>query len=186
MAGGTDDAAGGLNSLGLAVELIAEALDVIQAVGNDNVVTGEHALDGRVLLGTSILLCLGRVIYPTGQAKRLVVDKVDLEPAGARIGVLAGDLGLEKLLQLEGTGGLASRGVARDDQELGRYQRAGTGESISARVLLTGMVPVWDGEGYGLLQWLHDDYFASLASRRCRKSEGVPENNCPYRLTAEA
>ena len=146
MAGATDDAAGGLNGLGLAVELVAEALDVIEAIGYDNVVTGEHSLDGRVLLGTGIFFCLGRVVYPPGQAKRLVVDEVDLEPAVAGIGVLAGDLGLEKVLQLEGTGGLASRGVARDDKELVRYQRTGRQVRVCVQDDSRAWFAWWDRE----------------------------------------
>lgn len=64
------------------------------------------------------------MIYPTGQAKRLVVDEVDLELAGPGIGALTGDLGLEEILELESARRLARRGVPRDDQELRGYQRA--------------------------------------------------------------
>lgn len=117
-AGKTDDAAGGLDGLGLAIQLVAEAFDVVEAVGDDDVVTGEHPLHGRILFRAGILFSLGRVIYPTGHAKRLVVDEVDLELAGPRIGALAGDLGLEEVLQLPGACGLARRGIPRDDQEL--------------------------------------------------------------------
>lgn len=122
----TDHAAGGLNSLGLTVELIAETFDIVETVGYDDVVAREHAFHGRVLFRPGVLLGLSGMVYPTGQAKRLIIDEVDLELAGAGIGALAGDLGLEEILQLAGTCGLASRGIPRDNEELGSRQRTTT------------------------------------------------------------
>jgi hypothetical protein len=123
LTGRTDHAAGSLNGLGLTIELIAKTFDIVQAVGDDNVVAGKHPLYGRILFRAGVLLSLGGMVYPTGHAKRLIVDEVNLELAGPGIGALAGDLGLEEILQLEGARGLARRGISRDDQKLCRYQR---------------------------------------------------------------
>lgn len=136
----TDHAAGSLNGLGLAVELIAKTFDVVQAIGDDDVVAREHPLYGRILLGAGILFSLGRVIDATGHAKRLIIDEVDLEPAGSPISTLAGDLGLEEILQLSGARGLAGRGIAGDNQELRRHQRTTSGW---VRAGLTGMLQRW-------------------------------------------
>ena len=51
------------------------------------------------------------------QAQRLVVDEVHSQTAGSGIGTFAGDLGLEEVLELEGTRGLTRRGEARDEHE---------------------------------------------------------------------
>lgn len=99
--GGTDDAAGRRDGLGLAVQLVAEALDVVEAVGDDNVVAREHSLYGRIFLRAGILLGPGRVIDMARDTQRLIVDEVHLEPAGARIGRVVGNLGLAVLLQLQ-------------------------------------------------------------------------------------
>lgn len=117
-AGATHDAARRLHSLGLAVQLVPEALDVVQAVGNDNVVPREHALHGRVLLGARILLGSGCVVDAARHTQRLVVDQVHLQATAAPVGALTRDAGFQRVLELAGTRRLPRRGVARDDDEL--------------------------------------------------------------------
>jgi hypothetical protein len=73
----TDDAAGGLQSLGLAVQLVAEALDVVQAIGDDDVVARQDSLDGGIFFRTCILLGFGGMVDGARHTKRLVVDKMD-------------------------------------------------------------------------------------------------------------
>lgn len=108
-----DDAARGGQGLGLAVQLVAEALDVVHPVGNDNVVARQHALDGRVLLGAGILLGPCCVVDGARHAQGLVVDEVHFQAAGARIAAAIaiggggggggiGDLSFAVLLELEG------------------------------------------------------------------------------------
>lgn len=111
---GTDHAARGGHGLGLAEQLVAEALDVVHAVGYHNVVARQHALDGRVLLGARILLSPRRVVDGARHAQRLIVDEVHLQTAGARIGCDRGigDLGFAVLLQLEGARGLPRRRIS--------------------------------------------------------------------------
>lgn len=64
----TNHAARRLQRFCLTVELVPEALDVIEAICNDDVVARESPLDGRVFLCTGILLGLGGVIYTSGDA----------------------------------------------------------------------------------------------------------------------
>jgi hypothetical protein len=120
---GTDHAAGRLQGLGLAVQLVAEALDVVQPVGDDNVVARQHPLDGRILLRPRILLGLGRVVHAARHAERLVVDEMDLEATDAGIAGRARDAGLEVVLELEGARRLARRGVAAEEDELPHVSR---------------------------------------------------------------
>lgn len=115
----TDHAARSLNSLRLAIQLVTKAFYVVQAVCDDNVVPREDPLHSRVLLGPGILLCLCGVVNVARQAQRMMVDVVDFEPVNSSISVGAGDLGLEKVLELEGACSLPRRWVARDEDELG-------------------------------------------------------------------
>lgn len=126
----TDNAAGGLQGLGLAVQLVAEAFDVVQAICNDNVIPRQDPLDGRIFFRTGILLGSGRAVDGARHAQHLVVDEMDLEAGRARIGRRAGNLGLEKLLQLGGSGGFARRreswgGLATTGAGQGRTWRGG-------------------------------------------------------------
>jgi hypothetical protein len=109
---GTDHAAGSGYRLGLAIQLVSEALDVVQAVGNDNVIAREDSLYGRIFLRTRILLGFGSVIDSARDTQRLVVDEVHLQAAGARIGTGSGDLGLAVLFELEGSSCLPRGGIA--------------------------------------------------------------------------
>lgn len=94
----TDHAAGRLQRLGLAVQLVPEALDVVHAICDHDVVARQHSLDGRIFLRARVLLGLGRVIDIARYTKRLIVDEVHFEAMDTRIGGGAGDLGLEVFL----------------------------------------------------------------------------------------
>lgn len=72
--------------LGFAVELIAEALDVIHTIGNDDVIARQHPLHGRIFLRARILLGFGSVVDITSDAEGLIVDEMHIEPIDARIG----------------------------------------------------------------------------------------------------
>lgn len=109
---GTDHAAGSLHCFGLTVQLVPEAFDVVQAIGNDYVIARQHPLHGRIFFRARILLGPGSVIDGARDPKALIVDEVDFKATGAGIGGSTGNLGLEVLLQLQGPGSLASRGVA--------------------------------------------------------------------------
>lgn len=63
------------------------------------------------------------MIDAAGHAKRLIVDEMHSEPAGACIGTFVGacDLGVEEILQLEGSRCLPRGGVARDEDQLRVY-----------------------------------------------------------------
>jgi hypothetical protein len=111
VAEGTDNTAGRLQGLCLAVQLVAEALDVVEAVGNDYVVAGEDALDSRVFLCARIFLSAGRVVDGARDTERLVVDDMDLE-AGSGLVAGSGDLVVEVGFELDGACRLARRGVA--------------------------------------------------------------------------
>jgi len=81
----TNHAARGLQGFGFAVELIPEALDVVEAICNDDIIARQNPLDGRVFLGTCVLFGLRSVVDSAGEAKGLVVDEMDFEAADARI-----------------------------------------------------------------------------------------------------
>jgi hypothetical protein len=85
--------------------LISEALDVIHAIGDDDVIARKHSLYGRIFLRTRILLGSCSVIDRARDTQRLIVDEVHFQSAGARIGSGAGDLGLAVFLELEGSCG---------------------------------------------------------------------------------
>ena len=110
----TDHAVGRLHRLGLAVQLVAEALDVVEPVGDDDVVARQHALDGRIFFRARILLGLCGVIDTPGDAEGLVVDEVDSEAADACIGAGTGDLGLAKIFKLSRARRLPRGGVSFD------------------------------------------------------------------------
>lgn len=96
--GWTDHTTWCLHSFGLTVQLVAEALDVIQTIGNDYVIARQHPLDGRIFLRAGIFLRPGSMVDVARDAKRLIVDQMDFESIEAGIGVGGRDLGLEVLL----------------------------------------------------------------------------------------
>jgi hypothetical protein len=117
----TNHTARRLYGLCLAVQLVPKALDVVQSIGNDNVIAREHPLHSRVFFRPRILLGLGGLIDIARDTERLVVDEMHFEAAGARIGAGTGDLGLEVLLQLVSSCGFPRRGVAfAESQRRGR------------------------------------------------------------------
>jgi len=102
----------GLDGLRLTVKLIAEAFNIIQSIGNDNVIPRQDPLHGRVLFGTGILLGLGCVVDVARHAQSLIADVVNLKAADSSVAGGAGDPGLKEGFELEGPCGLARRGVA--------------------------------------------------------------------------
>lgn len=113
----TDHAVGRLDSLCLAVQLVAKALDVVHAIRNDNVITRQHPLHSGVFFSASVLLSLRGMVDIARHTQRLVVDVVNFEAADSSIDG-AGDLGLEEFFELEGPCGLARGGVAGDQDKL--------------------------------------------------------------------
>lgn len=94
----TDHAVWSLYCLCFAVKLVPETLYVIEAIGNDNVVSRQHSLHGRVFFRSGVLLGFGSMVDIAGDAKRLIVDEMDSQSGDACIGACAGDLGLEVFL----------------------------------------------------------------------------------------
>jgi len=103
----TDNTTRRLHSLRLAIQLIPKPLDIIQPIRNDNVIARQHALNGRIFFGPSILLGPRSMIDSARQAQRLIVDMVNAQLADAGLGRGVGDLGLEEGLQLQCALGLA-------------------------------------------------------------------------------
>jgi hypothetical protein len=114
----TDHAVGRLDSLCLAVQLVAKPLDVVHAIRNDNVVTRQHPLYSGVLFSASILLSLCGMVDIARHTQRLIVNVVNFEATDSRISRGVGDLGFEEFLELECTCCLARGGVAGDEDEL--------------------------------------------------------------------
>jgi hypothetical protein len=83
---GTDHTAGRLQGLGLAVQLVPEALDVVHSIGDDDVIARQQPLYSRIFLGARILLCLCGMVDGSRYAERLIVDQVHLEATDACIG----------------------------------------------------------------------------------------------------
>jgi hypothetical protein len=106
MAGHAHHTAGRRHGLGLAVQLVPEALDVVHSIGDDDVVARQHALHGRIFLGTRILLSPRSVVDGARHAQRLVVDEVHLQSAGAGIGARGSNLGLAVRFELQCACGL--------------------------------------------------------------------------------
>lgn len=107
---------GGAQVLGLAVQLVAPALDVVQPVEDDEVPRGEGALDGARQGGARVLLggiggarvrgqLLGReVVDGAADGLCLVRDEVQAVPGG---GGLRLDLVGEVFVELSRAGGFA-------------------------------------------------------------------------------
>jgi hypothetical protein len=110
-----------LHRLGLTVELVPEALDIVQAVGNDDRVAVEQSLHRRHLRGTCILLRPGSTIGGAGEAERLGGDVVYCEPCDSGVG-RRGDSGGEVGGQLLAAVGFAGTRIAGYHQQL-RIQR---------------------------------------------------------------
>lgn len=108
----TDYATRCLQSFGLAVQLIPEAFNIIEAIGDDYIVARQDSLDGRIFFRAGILLCFGSVVDRSRYAQRLIVDEVDLETTGAGIGRCAGNPGLEVFLDLQRSCSFTRGGVA--------------------------------------------------------------------------
>jgi hypothetical protein len=75
---GTDHAAGSRHGLGLAIQLVPEAFDVVQAIGDYNVIAREDSLYGRIFLRTGILLGPGGMIDRARDSQCLIVDEMHL------------------------------------------------------------------------------------------------------------
>lgn len=116
--GYADHAAGRLDRLRLTVELVAEALDIIQAISDDDVIPRQHSFHGGVFLSPGILFRLRRVVDRPRQAQRLVIDEVYLQPGDSGIGACVGNGGLEEILELQRARGLPRGGVAGDEDKL--------------------------------------------------------------------
>lgn len=115
---GTDDAARGLQCFGLAVQLVAEALDVVHSIGDDDVIARQHPLYGRIFFRPCIFLGSGSVVDAARYPEGLIVDEVDFQPADTCVGTWAGDGRLEMFLQLQRPRRLPRRGIAADENEL--------------------------------------------------------------------
>lgn len=95
----TYHAARSLKSFSFAVQLIPEALDVVQSIGDDNRVSSERAFDRRVFRRSGIFLRASFSIYIPAQAKCLIVDMDHRQAADPRLGG-SFDLGVEEIDQL--------------------------------------------------------------------------------------
>lgn len=81
----THDTARGALGFCFTEHLVAEALDVVHRVGNDDRGWRQVALDGRRKSGARILFASGSSIDVAVQSQVLVVQVVDLEFRDARI-----------------------------------------------------------------------------------------------------
>lgn len=112
------NAARRLQRFRFAEELVPEALDVVQAVGDHEVVGAEQPLHGGVLGCARLLLGAGVAVGRARDVQRLGVDEVQPQSGGGGGGRGGGDLRGEEGLQLARAGGLAGAGVAGDYYEL--------------------------------------------------------------------
>ena len=87
--------------------MVAEALDVVEAVSDNDIVAGQEPLDGRIFFRARIFFGFGRAVDGARHSKRLIADQMDLQASGAGIGGRVGNAGLEELLELFGSGRLA-------------------------------------------------------------------------------
>lgn len=81
----THHATGGLNRLGIAIELIAIPFDVVQAISHDNNVWPQRSLDGRVFQRSCRLLTLGVSIHRVVDTEIIVTHRLDAKALDARI-----------------------------------------------------------------------------------------------------
>lgn len=117
----------GAEVLGLAVQLVAPALDVVEAVEDDDVAGRQGALDGAGERGARVLLRgVGRprvrrqrrgreVVRGAGDGLRLVRDEVQAVAGGGRLRL---DAVGEVVVELLGAGGFARGRQAGDYYEL--------------------------------------------------------------------
>ena len=107
----TNHAARGLQRLRLTVQLVSEAFDVIETIGNHDIVARQHPLHSGIFFCARIFLGFGSVVDAARHTKCLVVDEMHLQSASTSIGAGIGNLRLEVFFQLEGSGGLPGRGI---------------------------------------------------------------------------
>lgn len=107
-----------LRCLGLAVELIPVALDIIQPIHNHDAVPSDDPLHGRHGGVAGRLLGPGIAVHGARHAEAVVADDVQLEARGGARGRRGRDLGGEEGVQLGGAVGFPGAGVAGEDNEL--------------------------------------------------------------------
>jgi hypothetical protein len=112
-----DDTVWCLSTFGFAVQLIAEAFDVVHAVGNDDGVTIQDTFDGRVESCPSIFLSACSGVDIAVQSKKVIVDVLEFQTFDARLRRLFDAL-LEVLDELLAAVRLARFGVAGKEEEL--------------------------------------------------------------------
>lgn len=107
----------GLNGLCFAVQLIAEAFDIVHAIGNYNDIRRQNSFDGRRKSCSGVLLRTCSSVDIASQAKAFVIDMLDFETLDSGlfgVGYFSG----EKIDELTAAEGLATGRVARDEEEL--------------------------------------------------------------------
>ena len=81
-----DDAVGCLHGFGLAVKLVAEAFDVVHAVGDDDRVTVQGAFDSGLECCAGIFLGARSGVDIAVESEGVVVDVVQFYALDARLG----------------------------------------------------------------------------------------------------
>ena len=74
--------------LSLTIELISEALDIVQPIGDDNGVSPQSTLDGGIMCAAGLLLTAGFAVGGAGYIQGLIIDVVDSEAGIASICIL--------------------------------------------------------------------------------------------------
>ena len=110
-------AAGCMERLGLAIQLIPESFYVIWPVCDDNTVLAKQPLYSRHFGCARILLFARRMVYLGLQSQALVVDVMDLQPCNSRIG-RSRDAVRKVLHELRAAVCLARTREPRDHQQL--------------------------------------------------------------------
>ena len=115
----------GRRRLGGAIQLVSVSLDVVQAVGDHDVVLADQPLDRRELRRAAVLLSAHVAVNVSAETQRLVGDMMDAETCDAgvrrcrrRRAAGVGDALMERFDQLPCAMRLPGRGVPGYDDEL--------------------------------------------------------------------
>ena len=118
----------GRRRLGGAIQLVSVSLDVVQAVGDDDVVLADQSLDRRELGCATVLLSTHVAVHVSAETQCLIGDMMDAESCDAgvrrrrrrrrRPAAGVGDALLERFDQLPCAMRLPGRGVPGYDDEL--------------------------------------------------------------------
>ena len=109
--------AGCFHSFSFAIKLVAEALDVIQTIGDDDGISTQRPLDGGVLGSSGLFFGAGFPVDISRDTKALIVDGKDCKAGYVWIG-RGLDLGVEVGDELGGSVGFPRGWVAGDEDEL--------------------------------------------------------------------